>query len=351
MSAQRSVMWLVIMALCVGLGFLGKSFLEPTTPEASVIRPKLQLVVGGPDPFWQIVIAGARDSAARYEADLEVSVPEDGSASQTTILGRIDPSKVDGVAISPMAPSEQTRILSRLATDVKLVTYDNDSPQSLRHCYIGTANYAAGKLAAGLVREALQDGGEVAIFIGDLDRDNAIQRRIALFHHLLAENGKELVEDEIPEEPASGNGYTIVETYLDESDPAKCKANLQQALEDHPNLKCLVGLYGYVGPLAAEVVSKANKGDSVKIVAFDEHEGTLSGIESGAIFGTVVQNPYQYGYEAIRVLASLTRKFEEAIPLAGAGTVYLPCATLHKNDVAEYREKLDQRLKRSAKGS
>ncbi len=349
MSAQRSVMWLVVMALCVGLGFVAKSYLEAPQVRAAEVRPRLQLVVGGPDPFWQIVIAGAQDAAARYDADLEVSVPEGGSGSQTAILGRIDPSKVDGVAVSPMAPADQTRLLSRLASGVKLVTYDNDSPQSLRHCYIGTGNYAAGRLSAGLVREALPDGGEVAVFVGDLDRDNAVQRRAALFASLLSETGRKPDDDETPDEPAKGNGYTIVRTYLDDSDPAKCRANLAQALKDHPELGCIVGLYGYVGPLAADEVKKAKRGGQVKIVAFDEHEQTLRGIESGDIYGTVVQNPYQYGYEAIRVLASLTRKIEEAVPLAGAGTMFLPCATLHKDDVAAYREKLDERLKQAGK--
>ncbi|QDU86714.1 D-allose-binding periplasmic protein precursor [Pirellulimonas nuda] len=351
MSAQRSVMWLVIMALCVGLGYLGRSYLQPSEEKSVEARPRLQLVVGGPDPFWQIVIAGARDAASRYDADLEVSVPEGGASSQTAILGRIDTKAVDGVAVSSMAPAEQTRMLSRLASEVKLVTYDNDSPQSLRHCYIGTSNYAAGKLSAELVREALPDGGEVAIFLGDVDRENARQRRAAFMYALLNATDRDPEDDETPEEPAEGNGYTIVKTYFDESDPDKCKANLQQALKDHPDLKCIVGLYGYVGPLAADAVKEAKRGGDVKVVAFDEHEGTLRGVESGEIHGTVVQNPYQYGYEAIRLLASLTRKIDEAVPLAGAGTMFLPCATLHQDDVAAYREKLNERLKGADKGA
>ena len=41
----------------------------------------------------------------------------------------------------------------------------------------------------------------------------------------------------------------------------------------------------------------------VKIIAFDEDDETLTGVKSGAIVGTVVQQPYEFGYQSITLLA------------------------------------------------
>jgi ribose transport system substrate-binding protein len=44
-------------------------------------------------------------------------------------------------------------------------------------CYVGTNNVEAGRAAGRLVRKVLPEGGKVAIFVGRLDVQNAIERR------------------------------------------------------------------------------------------------------------------------------------------------------------------------------
>ena len=55
----------------------------------------------------------------------------------------------------------------------------------------------------------------------------------------------------------------------------------------------------------------------IKIIAFDEEDETLQGITDGHIYGTVVQNPYQYGYESVRILAGLARGDQSVLPSEG----------------------------------
>jgi ABC-type sugar transport system substrate-binding protein len=43
----------------------------------------------------------------------------------------------------------------------------------------------------------------------------------------------------------------------------------------------------------------------VKVIAFDEAEAVLEGIANGTVVGTVVQNPFQYGYESIQTLQAI----------------------------------------------
>ena len=45
----------------------------------------------------------------------------------------------------------------------------------------------------------------------------------------------------------------------------------------------------------------------VKIVALDEDASTLDAINTGDIYGTVVQDPYNYGFRSVEILAEIAR--------------------------------------------
>ena len=76
----------------------------------------------------------------------------------------------------------------------------------------------------------------------------------------------------------------------------------------------------------------------IKIIAFDEEDPTLQGIIDGHIYGTVVQNPYQYGYESIRILAALKRGDRSALP---AGRVLdVPARQIRQDNDEEFWREL-----------
>ncbi len=336
----------MVVLLCLVAGFYARNYFsvaEGPTARAPKIAFVTALTSG--DDFWRIVIAGANDAAKDYNADLTILEPTDSEyESQSSIVSGLDPTAFDGVAVSPMAPVDQTRMLSRLAMQTNLVTYDNDAPLSLRHCYVGTNNTSAGRLCGRVVKEALPEGGQVAVFIGDLSRDNARLRRNGLIEVLLGLDGDELTDEYPADRPVSGEGFEIVKTYLDGSNPKKAKENVAQALKDYPEIDGLIGLYGYNGPAILDAVKEAGKVGKVKIVAFDEFEKTLQGVADGSIHATIIQDPYQYGYEAVRMLYSLSIKAFQADEVMGRGSMFMPCQALRKDDVANYQKQLAARL-------
>ena len=54
--------------------------------------------------------------------------------------------------------------------------------------------------------------------------------------------------------------------------------------------------------------------DRVKVAGFDEDDVTLQGIKDGTVIGTVVQNPYEYGYQSVHILNELLKGNDSAIP-------------------------------------
>jgi ribose transport system substrate-binding protein len=72
---------------------------------------------------------------------------------------------------------------------------------------------------------------------------------------------------------------------------------------------CMVGLYAY-NPKACVLAVRAmqdKKFTDLKIVGFDEDTVTLDAISKGEIVGTVVQDPFEYGYQAVKALAAAAR--------------------------------------------
>ncbi|MHC4995994.1 MAG: substrate-binding domain-containing protein, partial [Planctomycetota bacterium] len=114
--------------------------------------------------------------------------------------------------------------------------------------------------------------------------------------------------------PLEGGGFTIVDTRTDQFDRAKAKANAEDLLIKYPNLAGMVGLFAYNTPLCLDAVKAAGKLDQVAVIAFDEPDEVLQAITDGEIHGTVVQNPYEYGFQSVKVLAALARGDKSLIP-------------------------------------
>ena len=348
MGKARVLTWLTVAVAAIAAVVYTRSITPETSLPSSASPVKVDLITGGPDNFWQIVAAGARESAREFNVNLQIHEPDGTGENQTEVLTALKPESTDGVAISPLAPADQARLISLLAAKTKVLTFDNDAPRSTRLCYIGTNNWSAGQLCADLVREALPTGGKIAIFVGDYERDNARHRRQAFLAALEGMRPNQGAEHPDLNKPITIGDYTVVRTYLDGSNPENAVKNVATALEEHPDLNGLVGLYGYNGPACLQALKDVGKLDEIKVVAFDEHEGTLNGIAEGHVHGSVVQEPFAYGYETVRLLAELNRRPVSSAPYGGSGTVYLPCEIVKQDNLEAFKAKLARRLKDNA---
>ena len=276
-------------------------------------RPQVAFVTNGVGSFWVIADKGAHAGAKEFDVNVDVQMPAEGVADQKRIVQSLLARGVDGIAISPIDPDNQTDLLNEAAANTHLITHDSDAPRSNRLCFVGIDNYSAGRVCGQLVKEALPDGGNVMIFVGRLEQLNARQRRQGLIDELL-----DRAPDPSRQDPNSGiiksEKYTILDTRTDQFDYAKAKAQVEDAIAKYPDLHCVIGLFAYNPPKCLEAVKEAGKSGQIKIIGFDEEDDTLQGIKDGHIYGTVVQNPYRYGYESMRILSGLARGDRSVLP-------------------------------------
>ena len=310
------------VALCLTAVLVGSGCgpaKAPDAPAAGGAAPakklKVAFVSNGVAAFWKIAGAGVKAAGEKLGVDAQTLMPVEGIGDQKRMIEDLLTRGVDGIAVSPIDPVNQTEFLNQAAHRAKLLTHDSEAPNSDRLVYIGMDNYKAGRLCGDLVREVLPKGGTIMIFIGRLEQDNAKRRRQGTIDAILGRPENPTNFDP-PGAVLEANGYKILGTLTDQFDPAKGKANAEDTLAKYPDISCLVGLFAYNPPLMLEALSQAGKLGKVKVVAFDEDNATLEGIKKGTVHGTVVQNPYMYGYKSVEILTGVLRGEAGVIPAA-----------------------------------
>jgi ribose transport system substrate-binding protein len=278
----------------------------------------LAFLTNNASDFWTIARAGC-DQAQKEVPNIKVEfkIPADGTAAeQTRIFDDLLVKGVNGIALSPVDPANQTAMIDKGAAKALIVTQDSDAPSSKRSFYVGTDNVAAGRQAGELIKKAVPNGGNIMLFVGKRD----------------AQNAKERIQG--VEETLKGTNIKILDVRTDDTDRVRAKQNVADTLVRNPDIACLVGLWSYNGPAILNAVKDANKIGKVKIVTFDEENDTLQGVKDGAIEATVVQNPYEFGRQAVTLMAKKLRSENPDIP--ADGKVIVPTRAIDKSNVDEF---------------
>ena len=276
---------------------------------------KIAVVTNCTDPFWDLCEAGAKKAAADFDVELLFRQPERLAAEvQKPIIDAWVSQGVSGIAVSVIDPKGQTEDLKLVAKKLPLVTMDNDAPDSGRLCYVGVDNKEAGRAVGRLIKKVLPKGGTIALFIGSTTSANGQARPAGVLEELATPeaNGLEGKHPQRPEISGKYYGkYFLVDggSKTDEGLKDRAVSNATTILSrvDGVSDLCMVGLYAYNPPAILEAVRTRSLVGKVKIVGFDEDAETLKSIAAGDIEGTVVQDPYNYGYKSVEVLAAEVR--------------------------------------------
>ncbi len=288
-----------------------------TTQPTSSKKIRVAFITNNPSDFWKIAEAGTKKAAEDFGVEVIFRIPSAGTAEQQQqILQDLITMGVSGIAISPKDPENQTEMLNEAAKKVNLITQDSDAPNSLRKCYIGTNNFEAGIEAGKLVQACTPPGSKIIVCVGTLDAQNARDRLEGLKKQL------------------ESTGHQIIDVRTDETDRSKAIANVQDALVRYPDVACFVGLWSYNGPAILNGVRDSGKLGQVKIVCFDEEDETLQGVKDGYIYGTVVQQPFEFGYQSVRILKELAEGNESSIP--PSKQIFIPTLSVTRDNVDEF---------------
>ena len=289
-------------------------------------KQQLAFVVNAASDFWKLAEAGvnkAQEEFPNYE--VQFRYPAQGTAAlQNALMDDLVAGGTDAIMISSADPANSIDAFNRIAAQVPLFTTDSDAPQSDRIAYLGSSNTLAGVQAGEEMVKALPDGGKCMGFVGFLGADNA-KERIAGF--------KQAIE---------GHNIELVDVRGDDVDFARARTNVDDVLVANPEITCMVGFYSYNPPKIYEALQAAGKLGQITVVAFDEDPVTLGAVREGNFASTVVQQPYEWGYQGMKLMAAYLEGDKSGVP--ENGIIIVPTKVVNAENVDEFEADLKAKI-------
>ncbi|WP_163272950.1 sugar-binding protein [Chelativorans alearense] len=289
-------------------------------------KKALAFVVNGASDFWKLAEAGVKKAQEELpDYSLQFKYPEQAAAAvQQRLMEDLVAAGISAIMVSAVDPKTSTDALNRIGGDVPLFTTDSDAPDTNRIAYIGSSNTDAGRQAGEIALKALPEGGKCIGFVGLPGADNARER---------IEGMKEAI---------AGSKVELIDVRGDDIDMTRAKRNVEDALAANPGIDCMVGFYSYNPPRIYEVLKEAGKLGEITVVAFDEDPITLGGVREGTIAGTVVQQPYEWGYQGMKLMAAFLEGDKSMIP--EDKLVIVPTKIIDKSNVDTFEAELKARI-------
>ena len=253
--------------------------------------------------FWLSVFAGAQAAAAEYNLKLTVTGPdtEEDYESQNAMVEQAAADGAEALVFSAIDFSNNASAIdAAAAAGVKIVAIDSNVDSTAVSTYIGTDNYAAGRMAAQAALDRVEGELRVGIVNYDISSANGQEREQGAVD-MFAESGRARVVQVI---------NTLAEAQHAQADTA---AMLQQ----YPEINVLLAFNEPTSVGAAEAVRQRGVSDAVFLVGFDSNVATIDGLQEGSVDALIVQNPYAMGYlgveSAWRLLTGQTAGMEEVV--------------------------------------
>lgn len=273
---------------------------------------RIVFLTNGNDPFWDTCRRGLEEGAK------ELKIEADGYSAKMdkanfTVQGQIDKLRqyatepdIVGVAISAFEADNKTiadelRNLQKLGK--RVITVDGDLNREryrdARTYYIGTDNLVAGKALGTAARAILQskavnEGGYVQ-FAGSTVNDNARNRM----------NGVQ---------EALGTEYKELDRMPDAGNHQKAQDNVRIALDNHgEGIVALIGIWAYNAPAITKIVNEREVRDKLTVATFDAASDAIKEMGQGNIDVMVVQNPFDMGFQSVRLLKAMCDNDEATV--------------------------------------
>lgn len=292
--------------------------------------PKLVLVTGGQDFYQQGVALGAEAAAQAHGVELEFKqLGHDDSPAAAAALEELSRGDVHGVVVCRSVNERAPLTVGELSKKTKVVTCGEDVWPSHRMCHVGTGDYSAGRICAGVVKEALPNGGRIVVLVDDAVRGPGAARLAALRDQCIWIGGASDPHDHPPQ-------FEVVECLEDFGHVGLCARNMRQARSQFFDAICIVDLGDRTaGRSSIRALAPIAKSAGAKLITFERSDASLAAVAAGSVYAVIGDDPFQHGYQAIDRLANFYRQGEMSFPARGRGHVNVPALVVRQQDAAE----------------
>jgi ABC-type sugar transport system substrate-binding protein len=269
------------------------------------------------NPFWLTVYAGARAAAARLGVRATLrSVPSSADlAGQAAQVRALVAAREDCYAVAPITATSLVTALRGARRPIIVINSPID-PAAARRArvrlttYIGTDDFAAGRLAGARMASLLPAGGEIALLGGWSHNVNSALRLGGF------------------ERGIRGTRLKVVARVNANYDRTTAEIAAERILQAHPRISGFFAADDLMALGIADSVGAAGKTGKIRIIGLDGIPEALDAIRAGSLSATVSQYPYLMGQMAIEACAAAARG--DRLPTR----VNAPIALLTKDNVS-----------------
>lgn len=292
---RRAALCAVLAVLCLsGCG----------TDGATAERHSVALVAKSTETeFWLSVFVGAEAAATEYNLDLSIIGPEteEDYETQNEMVAQVVAAGAEALVFSAIDHENNAAAIDAAAQEgVKIVAIDSSVDSDAVSTYIGTDNYAAGRMAAQAALERVDGPLTVGIVNYDVSSANGQEREDGALD-AFAESGRAEIA-------------AVVNTLAEAGHAQTDTAGL---LEEFPEIDVLLAFNEPTSVGAARAVEELGRSDDVFLVGFDSNVATVDALQEGSVDALIVQNPYAMGYlgveSAYKLLAGQGGGLEQTV--------------------------------------
>ena len=187
---------------------LSISCASPSKPPKAV--KTVAFITNSTSDFWKVARKGCEKADAELpDVNVAFKTTNTGTVEEQNGLIRqaLDRDEADAIAISPVDPVAQKKVINDAAKRALVMTQDSDAPDTDRALYLGADNRAAGRQAGELIKQALPQGGKIMVFVGKREVQNAKERFEGL------------------NESLRGSKVVVIDLMTDDANPSNARDN------------------------------------------------------------------------------------------------------------------------------
>ena len=272
------------------------------------------------DSYWKEVEAGAKQAVADlntalgYKGDNKIKLTYSAPATRDDVNEQVNildeelaryPIAIGIATIDTTACSIQFDSAAENGTQI--ITFDSGSDYQNVGAHVSTDNLAATKTAAAQLAYAIEENGEIAVFVQDSVSMTAKQRLQGFLDTIASDFPNVSVVSVYHMDELETMRATIVaekNAALAEGEEALVPESISQEdvveyiLEKNPNLKGIYATNLDTTQLVAGVLTELERTD-LTFVGFDGGTEQIALLESGMLDGLIIQNPFAMGYATV----------------------------------------------------
>jgi ribose transport system substrate-binding protein len=239
--------------------------------------------------FWSEVESGARKAGEEFGYDIIYrGAPQKDAEGQRKVFDLALESGAKGIFIAPNSADRDKDVVRARARGIPVVYFDRKMGNPDINSFIGTDNYAAGKLAAQeLVKKAGKDAKlKVAVFRMDKDVVPTTEREEGFIAG------------------AKEAGYEIVAMPYLSTEVGTGRSRLGKFLADPatPAFDAIFTSAEYTAVATILTLQGAGKIKDYIHIGFDLSPMMEKAIRNGELYGAIVQQPFLMGYYSVKAL-------------------------------------------------